>query len=180
MEIATFFRLYKHEEGEARSKGSTYVSSSGYERAIEYTISGLLIRSMMRGNCSVKEHICICSHGMPIFSPLILYDFLYDFFSGLLCLPLQPIWLLCHVDQYHGACPDQLRNYAATGHVSVTLHSSVENVQSDAVSQVFNWKSLKTKCFSIMWWRVPRNCRWGTRDSMMMLFYPYSYYYSKT
>ena len=80
MEIATFFRLYKHEE--ARSKGSTYVSSSGYERAIEYTISGLLIRSMMRGNCSVKEHICICSHGMPIFSPLILYDFLYDFFQG--------------------------------------------------------------------------------------------------
>ena len=65
-------------------------------------------------------------------------------FSGLLCLPFQPIWLLRHVDQYHGACPDQLRNYAATGHVSVTLHSSVENVQSDAVSQVFNWKSLKS------------------------------------
>lgn len=110
-----------------------------------------------------------------------LYGFFSVHFSGLLCLPLQSIRLLCHDNQYHGACPHLLRNYAATRHVSVTLHSSVENVQSDAVSQVFNWKSLKSLLFLVA--GASERCfapsRWGTRDSMMMLFYPHSYYYSK-
>ena len=65
-------------------------------------------------------------------------------FSGLLRLPLQSIRLLCHDDKYPGAYLHQLRNHAASGHVSVALRSSSQNVQSDAVSQLFNWKSLKS------------------------------------
>ena len=145
--------------------------------------SGVLIRSLMRATVPWRSTfvyaVMVCLL-LPHALTLWVFSFI---FSGLLCLPLQSIWLLCHDDQYHGACPHLLRNYAATRHVSVTLHSSVENVQSDAVSQVFNWKSLKSlflvagaSCVALR--RL--QSRWGTRDSMMMLFYPHSYYYSKT
>ena len=107
--------------------------------------SGVLIRSLMRATVPWRSTfvyaVMVCLLLLPHALTLWVFSFI---FSGLLCLPLQSIWLLCHDDQYHGACPHLLRNYAATRHVSVTLHSSVENVQSDAVSQVFNWKSLKS------------------------------------